>query len=254
MINKIPVLKGVLFLIGVVLATSVLAQTPMPNYYYANKQPRALKGVSLQVSPYSKPLLGLEETFKPSFLDVSVGYTAYLIPGYYKSPFAVEFYLFGNFASYKPAADSMLFGVYKNDKMVDYGIITFTNMSLFRGGAQVMFWNNTVNKLQLGPGFAVSVGKYKYDYSGHAAPPKLNVKDSTLFSGSMDHEFVMFTPCFAAKYWFKDNLGFTLSVEYNMIFETKKKGPELDAINSNLSKAYATITPRVGVFYTFKKR
>ncbi len=248
MINKIPVLKGVLFLIGVVLATSSLAQIAQPNYYYANKQPRALKGVSLQFSPYSKPLLGLQESFKPSFLDVSLGYSAYLIPGYYKSPFAVEFYLFGNFASYKPTSDSLLYGVYQGGKMVDYGNMTLSNLTLYRAGAQVIFWNNTVNKLQLGPGFAFSVGKYKYDYVAMAKP------DSSLISGTMDHEFVMFSPCFAAKYWFKDNLGFTLSVEYNMIFETKKKGPELDAINSDLSKAYATIVPRIGVFYTFKKR
>lgn len=248
MINKFPVIKGALTVLTCLVCLAGFSQTPMPSYYYANKAPGSIKGAKIEVSPFSKPLLGIQESYKASFLDVTLGYSIQLIPGYYKAPFAPEFTFFGSFASYKPKDDSLIFPVRRNGELIDYGQLVLSNLTMFHGGVQVIFWNNTKEKLQIGPGIGVSVGKYKYDYTAKARP------DSTLISGTIDKEFVMFSPSLGAKYWLKDNMGFTFNIVYNMIFETRKKGPELDYVNTDLSKAYATIAPKIGFFYTFKKR
>ncbi len=248
MIYKAPLLKGTLTLLTLLATMSLWAQTPMPSYYYSNAQPKSLKGVTLEFSPFSKPLLGIEESYKPSFLDVSLGYNIVLIPGSYRATFAPEFYFFGSYASYQAKEDSLIYPVEVNGALVDYGKLALSNLTMFRGGAQVIFWNNTAKKLQLGPGLGISVGQYSYDYYGKAKP------DSSLIEGDVKQTFVMFSPSFGAKYWIKDNLGVYLNLAYNAIVETQKKDSELDVANPDLTKAYATFTPRIGVFYTFKKR
>lgn len=220
----------------------------MPSYYYSNTQPTSLKGLSLEISPYSKPLLGIEKTFKPGMFDITVAYNSVLLPKNYKDPIAPEISFFINYASYKPMEDTLYYPVEQNNVMVDYGTLVLSNMKLMRGGAQITLWNNTAKKNQFGPGLGVSVGNYSYDYDARAIP------DSSIVKDKMSQTFVMFSPSLASKIWLGDNFGMTLSIAYNIIVETEKKSKDLEQVNPDLIKSYATLTPRIGLFYTFNRR
>ncbi|MES2629996.1 MAG: hypothetical protein V4616_13615 [Bacteroidota bacterium] len=248
MTKKLQVIRGILTLIAVFLLVSASAQTPMPSYYYANKKPGSLKGLRIEVAPYSKPLIGLEESYKPSFLDVTLAYSWQLVPGYHKATFAPEIALFFNYASYAAKEDTLIYPVLKSDQLVDYGKLALSNFTIYHGGAQIIFWNNTQEKLQIGPGIGVSVGRYSYDYYATAKP------DSSLQSGEFDHEFVSFSPSLGAKYALNDNMRLSFNLVYNMIFETSGKSSELDHINPDFSKAYSVLAPKIGFTYIFKQK
>lgn len=250
MIYKVPVIKGALTLLCLVCMFDVWSQTQMPNYYYTTNDDKAksLKGITLEFSPYSIPVEGLSESFKPSFLDVSLGYSVVLVPTFYKAAISPEFFLFGNYSSYAPSEKELIYPVYTNDQMVDYGSLSLSNLTFLRGGAQIIFWNNTRNKFQVGPGLAISVGQYKYNYTAQAK------RTSSLFAGQISQEFVMFSPSFAFKYWIKDNMGVYLSFAYNIIKETTRRDETISIVSPALITSYATFSPRIGLSYNFNKR
>jgi len=239
----------ILFLVFVFcsIAGAAFSQTPAPGYYYSNFQPKTLNGVTLEFSPLSMPRQGILESFKPSFLDVSIGMNFNYIPGTYKVNFAPELYLFANYASYAPQADSLIYPVYSSSKqLIDYGKINFSNITIIRGGAQLIFWNHTPKKLQVGPGIGISVGQYSYTFAAESG--------TSTFAGSKSQVFVMFSPCFAVKYWINSKIGVYANGVYNFIADGGKRDLSLKSINPNLGKTYSTFTPRIGVTYNFKTR
>ncbi len=232
---------------SLLLSLSALAQDAGPGYYYSNFQPKTLKGVTLELCPMSMPRQGLLESFKPSFLDVNVGGNFNYVPGTYKVNWAPELYLFAGYASYTPKEDSLIYPIYNEaQSLTDYGKIAFSNLSVIRAGGQIIFWNHTPKKYQIGPGMAVSVGQYSYSFYA--------MSGSGAVGGKLNQTFVMFSPCLATKYWINSQLGIYLNLGYNFFADGGKRNLSLKTINPNLGKTYSSFTPRIGVTYNFKKR
>ncbi len=238
--------KGCLLLLAVVAFFSANAQTPMPGYYYSNFEPKTITGATVEFSPYSMPRQGILETFQPSMVDVSIGINLAKFPGNYKVKYTTEAYIFVNFANYSPREDSLIYPIYDNNQLTDYGKLAFSKLSMTRFGGQIIFWNNTPKNVQIGPGVGVSVGSYKYSFS--------SINSTATVSGNQSQTFVMFSPCIAIKYWFTKQIGAYLNLAYNFIADSEQKKLSLKSYNPNLGKTYTTFTPRIGVFYNFQSR
>lgn len=222
------------------------AQETLPDYYYKNIPPRAAKGFSIDVSPFTIINGGLNNMYKPSFADVSIAYFAGVIIDNYKAIFEPEFSFFFNFSIHTPRADTQIVAVREGSRLIDYNYLSLDNFQQFRGGLIATLWVKSKTRWQAGPLLGVSVGRYGFKAT--------ETTFDTLNTFDVKREFIAFSPGVAARYRVNDKMGISLQLSYQLIFETAKADPIITAVSPDLTRSFGTFTPRVGFFYNFKTR
>lgn len=246
---KVPVLKGTLTLLGFLFLFSSQAQDPgkkkPEGYYYSNAKVVRNRGLVLEVSPFSMWLDPFKGSYAPSFIDATLGYRNVFIPENPESKFVTELQFFGGYASYSATEDTMIYPVYKDEKMNDYGYLALGKMTMFKGGVQVMFWRNNLKTMQWGFGLGVSGGNYSFDFDAQAGDGG--------FHGSISQNFITISPCVALSFMISQRTRLYFSLPYNYMNEFKAKNSTLKTINPDFGKNSALITPRIGLSINFSQ-